>query len=151
MEPNAVNVVHEQSNWALRIKAEVKASTQWQDEWGFLAGAGGRELSKATASAKYFHTGGPSSCLLKSLRVPGARENQKLPEVLPERYQEVPLRPSTAMESVVMSTTLRRAEIHDTDPNYRPNSRNYGSRLSLEQFGIAQHGVRATRTKLPSN
>ena len=61
-------------------------------------------------------------------------------------------RPSTALQATLYSHTARMRAIESRGLHgaaFQRTSSAYGSRSSLEQFGVSQHGVRESRTKLP--
>eukprot|EP00798_Chlamydomonas_sp_ICE-L_P031740 gene31740-6940_t len=144
---SAVNVVHDQANWTIRVDKEITYAKNYNSDWGWMRSGETRDLSAARSPAQYYREG---KCTVKSLRVP-KKDEEALPDVPPERYLEKPLRPGTALESVVMSSTIRRAHIANADPTYFTSTNKIGSRLPLEQFGVSQHGRTQTRTKLPSH
>lgn len=84
--------------------------------------------------------------LLATLLVPPALRAMQLS---PEKLSERPMRPSTAMESVVMSHTLQREYMQQRNPFYIPSSHTYGSRLSLEQVSQCLEQENRQAPKLP--
>mmetsp|Transcript_735 Transcript_735/g.1668 ORF Transcript_735/g.1668 Transcript_735/m.1668 type:complete len:149 (-) Transcript_735:1378-1824(-) len=143
------NAVSEDANWTHRILTETRVAKHFSHEWGFLTETQTRSLSRSASPVKYV---GRGSTIVKQLRVPEKEGNEsKLPKIDAKRLEQRPLRPSTAMESVVMSNHLMREYLDRTDPFFIPTSTKYGSRLTLEQFGVGQFGIHTTRSKLPSN
>jgi hypothetical protein len=61
------------------------------------------------------------------------RDHMPLLQIAQERLRERPLRPQTALESVVMSNVIRSEVIEKENPFFVQQSRVLGSRLSLEQ------------------
>jgi hypothetical protein len=58
-------------------------------------------------------------------------------------------RPSTALQATLYSHTARMGYIQSHDMAFQRTSSAYGSRQTLEQFGVSQFGVRESRSKLP--
>jgi hypothetical protein len=111
---------------------------------GFLKQTACRELGKSVMNVKYAAARGEPT--VKTIRVPDPRNAGRLPEA---PLDPVTLRPTssrtmTALESVVASHMIRTQRIKSANPQFRQTSRDYGSRLPLEQFGIAEHAVRST-------
>lgn len=135
------NVVEDDANWTIRIRNEQKRANEFGREWGFLSMTDRRMLSRSVSPVKYIGTG--ATWTVKQIRVPERKgQGVQLPVVPSSRLQERPLRPSTAMESVVMSNVLVTEQIQRVNPFFVQTSHKYGSRLSLEQFGVSQHGIR---------
>ncbi|GAX81337.1 hypothetical protein CEUSTIGMA_g8768.t1 [Chlamydomonas eustigma] len=138
----SINVVEAQANWTIRINKELQSAKLQPSEWGFLSSTFTRPLSNSKTPAKYHHTQG--TWTIKRIRVPEETYNNKLPQIAPKRLSERPLRPQTALESVVMSNVIRNEVIEKENPFFVQQSRVLGSRLSLEQFGVSQYGIRSS-------
>lgn len=55
----------------------------------------------------------------------------------------------TAAETALINHAVAKAQSARTSIVHRPSSRVLGSRQSLEMFGVADHGIVATRSKEP--
>ena len=58
--------------------------------------------------------------------------------------------PKSAAGAAFNSHTLRMSSI-PSNASVIPSSTRYGQRTTLEQFGVAHHGIKQVRTNLPSN
>ncbi|PNW74804.1 hypothetical protein CHLRE_12g509100v5 [Chlamydomonas reinhardtii] len=141
-------------NWRIRVRKEQSASKSYRDDWSFLIRPetpGHLKLPHARATVKYHSGGGGYTLLQKKIPLVGSDADKAL-----EREQEylttaslTNSRPSTALQATLYSHSRRMEHIASTDCALQRTSRVYGSRHTLEQFGVSQFGIRETRSKLP--
>ncbi|KAG2445930.1 hypothetical protein HXX76_000533 [Chlamydomonas incerta] len=141
-------------NWRIRVRKEAAAANRLVDDWSFLIRPetpGHLKLPHARATIKYHSGGGGYTLLQKKIPLVGNDAEKAL-----EREQEylataslTDSRPSTALQATLYSHSRRMEHIASTDCALQRTSRVYGSRHTLEQFGVSQYGIRETRSKLP--
>ncbi|KAG2452494.1 hypothetical protein HYH02_002733 [Chlamydomonas schloesseri] len=141
-------------NWRIRCKKEQSAANVYRDDWSFLIRPdtpGHLKLPHARATIKYHSGGGGYTLLQKKIPLIGS-DAEKALEQEKEYLATASVtgsRPTTALQATLFSHSQRMEHITSTDCALQQTSRVYGSRHTLEQFGVSQHGIRETRSKLP--
>ncbi|KAG2500813.1 hypothetical protein HYH03_001575 [Edaphochlamys debaryana] len=144
-------------NWRIRVRKEEYTNKKWQDEWGFLASRSGTPTHlkdpHARSTVKYFGNAGGYTLQHKKIPLVG-RDAERAVSQEKEYMATASLnegRPTTALQATLLSHSQRMQYIDNNDMALETTNRSYGLRHTLEQFGVAEHGIRASRTKLPSN
>lgn len=150
------NPVNENANWRILVWNEQRAAKRFESEWGYLTN---REtpahLSEphARATVKYFS--GPTLYSIATKKVPlQGRDAERAKQQEQEYLATASVsdgRPTTALQATLHTHKGRLGYIDQHNMAFETTSRTYGSRHTLEQFGVSEHGLRATRSKLPSN
>lgn len=130
----------------------VCASEFW-DTWGFMCLDPSKAATRRNYTArlvKYFDTSG-GTWTVESKRIPGTRPiSEFLNEDDVEDSRDVIEGRMTAKFSASNSHKSCLKRIPD-NPQFTTMSARYGQRLTLEQFGVSDHGRSRSRTQLPSN
>eukprot|EP00238_Polyblepharides_amylifera_P003519 CAMPEP_0196578188 /NCGR_PEP_ID=MMETSP1081-20130531/7142_1 /TAXON_ID=36882 /ORGANISM="Pyramimonas amylifera, Strain CCMP720" /LENGTH=145 /DNA_ID=CAMNT_0041897325 /DNA_START=104 /DNA_END=541 /DNA_ORIENTATION=+ len=137
------NFVHMDENWRQRVRYEILSQRVFKKNWGFLTDETPLDrVELNTQLVKYFNPNG-GTWTVKEKKVP-KRTFSKGSE------EEGASDPRTALGAARTSHGSRMEAIASKNASFNPTSSNYGNRRTLEQFGIAEFGVRVTRTHLPS-
>ncbi|GFR44867.1 hypothetical protein Agub_g6210 [Astrephomene gubernaculifera] len=146
--------VTDAENWRIRVKHEQKTAKDFQNEWGYLTSPGTPTHLKqphARSTVKYFAGHSEYTLLQKKIPLTGADAERAVAQE--EEYLATASlnggRPTTALQATLYSHSKRMDYIGNHDMALETTSRVYGSRHTLEQFGVSQYGLKETRSKLP--
>ncbi|EFJ50570.1 hypothetical protein VOLCADRAFT_120581 [Volvox carteri f. nagariensis] len=148
--------VTDAENWRIRVNHEQTTAKNFQQEWGFLTSPGTPDHLKAPharSTVKYFTGRGEYTLLQKKVPLVG-RDAERAVEQEREYLETASLnggRPTTALQATLYSHSKRMDYIGNHDMALETSSRVYGSRHTLEQFGVSQFGLKESRSKLPPN
>uniref|UniRef100_A0A7S0MYC7 Uncharacterized protein n=1 Tax=Cryptomonas curvata TaxID=233186 RepID=A0A7S0MYC7_9CRYP len=123
-------------NWKSAVMKEGAVASVFEENWGYLKAKPEEIKARKFESrrVKYFNHG---KATVIDKRIPLEQDSDlfsKTPET-PE-HEKIPDDPS-------------RFEKTMNDARWRPTNYEYGSRGSLELFGVCDHGIKATITKQP--
>mmetsp|Transcript_12282 Transcript_12282/g.40322 ORF Transcript_12282/g.40322 Transcript_12282/m.40322 type:complete len:143 (-) Transcript_12282:52-480(-) len=142
MAQEAINFVHEDENWRQRVRYETESQKVFKDNWGFLETTRAEGLKFDTRLVKYFNPAG-GTWTVNEKRIPERRKRGDKSDAQPSF--------KTAAGATALTHTAKMSHIADINVSFNTTTSTYGSRSSLEQFGISQYGRKATRTQQPSN
>ncbi|KXZ55954.1 hypothetical protein GPECTOR_2g1505 [Gonium pectorale] len=146
--------VTDAENWRIRVGHEQKTAKDFSSEWGFMTQPGTPDHVKqphARSTVKYYAGHGEYTLLQKKIPLVG-RDAERAVAQEEEYLATASLnggRPTTALQATLYSHSKRMDYIGSHDMALQTSSRVYGSRHTLEQFGVAQFGLKETRSKLP--
>uniref|UniRef100_A0A7S0WXY3 Uncharacterized protein n=1 Tax=Pyramimonas obovata TaxID=1411642 RepID=A0A7S0WXY3_9CHLO len=132
------NYTHEDENWRQRVHAEYVATRHFKENWGFLT-EGRQEMKNQkfdTRLVKYFNPAG-GTWTVRAKKVP---ERTGAPEDVVDSSQ--PLGERTALGAAERTHVGRMEKIKGMNTAFINTSSRIGSRNTLEQFGVADYGLR---------
>eukprot|EP00976_Prorocentrum_cordatum_P039639 805360-Prorocentrum_minimum.AAC.1 len=131
------NYTHEDENWRQRVQAEYVATRHFKDNWGFLTD-NRKEIKNQkfdTRLVKYFNpTGG--TWTVRAKKVPereGEEDEIDSAQLMSEK---------TALGQAERSHVHRMEKLKHINTAFINTSSRYGARNTLEQFGVADYGLR---------
>mmetsp|Transcript_13944 Transcript_13944/g.24445 ORF Transcript_13944/g.24445 Transcript_13944/m.24445 type:complete len:161 (-) Transcript_13944:1075-1557(-) len=153
----SVDVVKDSSNWIIRIKKESQSAKTFDAEYGFLLNKkdqNGVDTPHARATVKYHHLGhytiSQKKIHLEGMASIAYKEQEAVMQQLASQMVEdgsSNSRPNTALVSTLMSHRRRMTDIQKSTAGFDRTSRVYGSRHTIEQFGVSDYGVKETQSK----
>uniref|UniRef100_A0A061RKJ9 Uncharacterized protein n=1 Tax=Tetraselmis sp. GSL018 TaxID=582737 RepID=A0A061RKJ9_9CHLO len=135
------NYVHEAENWRQRVSVEIHTAKAFEENWGFLTQESTAVRDTISQDkrphhlslVKYFNPHSPSWTVeAKRVPLPYGKTNSNGDEGNP------------ALRRALANHEDRLKVLHSSNSQYRPTSRSYGSRQTIETFGVAHFGLKRT-------
>mmetsp|Transcript_35339 Transcript_35339/g.59565 ORF Transcript_35339/g.59565 Transcript_35339/m.59565 type:complete len:146 (-) Transcript_35339:113-550(-) len=133
------NFTHEDENWRQRVHAEYVAAGHFKDNWGFLTEgrADVKNVKFDTRLVKYFNPSG-GTWTVRAKKVPERVEGCESSSL----DKSIPRNAKSAIGAAELTHGARMRAIDNMNPAFIASSSRYGNRTSLEQFGIADYGLK---------